>query len=71
MIPFWILHYFGQAVAQAAQRGGGATVPEGVQETWRCGTEGRGLVGLVGMCWWLDLMILMVFSNLSNYIIIC
>ena len=26
-----------------------------VQETWRCGgTEGHGLVGMVGMGWWLD-----------------
>ena len=36
----------GEAVAQAAQGGGGVTVPEGVQEPWRCSTEGRGEDGL-------------------------
>ena len=29
----------------AAQGGGGVTVSEGVQETFRCCTEGHGLVG--------------------------
>ena len=29
----------------AAQGDGGVTVPGGVQETFRCGTEGHGLVG--------------------------
>ena len=33
------------ALAQAAQGGGGVTIPEDIQETWRCGTEGHGLVG--------------------------
>jgi len=32
----------GRAVAQTAQGGGGVTIPGGVQETWRCGTEGYG-----------------------------
>jgi len=32
---------------QAAQGGGGVTIPGGVQEMWRCGTEGHGLV-----VWW-------------------
>lgn len=32
----------GNAVAQAVQRGGGGTVPGGVQEPQRCGTEGNG-----------------------------
>ena len=31
-----------EALAQAAQGGGGVTIPGGVQEMWRCGTEGRG-----------------------------
>ena len=26
----------------AAQEGGGVTIPGGVPELWRCGTEGRG-----------------------------
>jgi len=29
-------------VAQAAQGGGGVIIPEGVQETRRCGTERHG-----------------------------
>ena len=37
----------GDALAQAAQRSGGATVPGGAQEKGRCGTEGHGLV-----VWW-------------------
>ena len=39
-------HFFsesGEAVAQAAQRGGGVTVPGGVQGRGECGTEGHGL----------------------------
>ena len=32
----------GEAVAQAAQGGGGGTIPGGVQETWRNSTEGSG-----------------------------
>ena len=31
-----------EALAQAAQGGGGVTVPGGVQEMWRCCTEGCG-----------------------------
>ena len=34
---------------QTAQGSGGATVPGGVQETWRFGTEGHGLVDMVWM----------------------
>ena len=33
---------------QAAQGGGGVTVPGGVQETCRCGTKEHGLVGSIG-----------------------
>jgi len=33
--------------AQAAQGSGGVTVPGGVQEACRCGTEGHG-----GWAWW-------------------
>jgi len=39
-----LLRKSGSALAQPAQRGGGVTVPGGVQETRRCGTEGHG--------WW-------------------
>ena len=37
----------GEALAQAAQGSGGVTVPGGVQEKGRCGTEAHGLV-----IWW-------------------
>jgi len=36
-----------QALEQAAQGGGGVTVPGGVQKTCRCGTLGSGSVGMV------------------------
>ena len=45
----FLLHQSGDALAQAAQGSGGVTVPGGVQEPWRSGTEGHGLV--VGMGW--------------------
>ena len=32
----------GEAVAQAAQGGGGVTVPDSAHEPWKCGTEGHG-----------------------------
>jgi len=34
----------GQALEQAALGGGGVTVPGGLQETFRCCTEGCGIV---------------------------
>ena len=34
--------FLGQVLAQAAWGGGGVTVPGGVQELWRCGTERHG-----------------------------
>ena len=37
-----LLRKSGEAVAQAAQGGGGVTVPGGVPEPCGCGTEGRG-----------------------------
>ena len=40
---------FKEVLEQVAQGGGEVTVPEGFQETCRCGTEGCGLVGMVGM----------------------
>ena len=35
----------GQELEWAAQGGGRVTIPGGVQETYRCCTEGHGLVG--------------------------
>jgi len=39
----------GQALDWAAQGHGGVTIPRGILELWRCGTEGRGLVCMVVM----------------------
>jgi len=55
----------GQALAQAAQGGGGVPIPGGVQKMCRCGTLGYGLAGMGGLGGWLDVMILEVFSNLT------
>jgi len=41
-------------VAQAAQGGGGVTIPGGVQERWRCGTEGRGYWVILVVGGWLE-----------------
>ena len=38
----FLLRKNGEAVAQAAQGGGAATIPGGVEEPCGCGTEGRG-----------------------------
>ena len=43
-----LLRKYGEALAQAAQGGGGVTAYGGIRETWRCGTEGQGLVGSTG-----------------------
>jgi len=51
-----------EASEQAAQGGGVATVPGGVQEMWRCDTKELGLLGNIGG-WW---TILEVFSNLND-----
>ena len=49
---------------KAVQGGGGVTIPGGVQKTCRSGTLGYGLVGMMVLGGWLDLMISEVFSNL-------
>jgi len=54
---------------QAAQGGGGVTILWGVEDMWRCGTEGYSLVGMVAMGCQLDLVILVVFSNLNDSMI--
>jgi len=41
----------GQALEWAAQGGGGIAVPKGVQETFRCCTEGHSLMGNIGGTW--------------------
>ena len=58
-----------QALAQAAQRDDGVIVPGGVQELWKCGTEGHGW-----WAWWgglvLGLEILVVFFSLNDSMIL-
>jgi len=44
-------------------------MPEGIQELWRCSTEGHDLGGMMGMGWPLNLTILEVFSNLNGSMI--
>ena len=51
---------------QAAQGGDGVTVPGGVEEMFRCSTEGHGLVGNIGDRWTVDWMIIEVSSNLDS-----
>lgn len=36
-------------LARTAQGSDGVTIPGGAQERWRCGSEGCGLAGMVGM----------------------
>jgi len=55
---------------QAAQGGGGVTIPGEFQKTRRCGTSGHGLAGMVVLGSRLDLMILEVFSNLNVSVIL-
>ena len=44
-----ILRKSDDTLEQSAQRGGGVTIPGGVQEKGRCDTEGHDLVGMAGM----------------------
>ena len=44
-----LLQKSSEAAAQAAQGGGGVAAPGAVHEPCGCGTEGCGLVNLVGM----------------------
>ena len=55
---------------QAAQGSGGVTIPGGVHEKGRCGTEGHGVVGNIGAKCTVDLDDLEVFSNLNDSMIL-
>ena len=55
---------------QAAQGGRGVPIPGGVQKPCRGGTLGHGLAGVGVMGRWLDLVILEVFSNLNDSMIL-
>lgn len=50
----FLLRNNGGALQQADQGSGGVTVLGSVQELWRCGFEGFGLVNMVLMICWLD-----------------
>jgi len=43
----FLLRKSDEELEQPAQGGGGVTVPGGVQEKQRCGTEGHGLLRMV------------------------
>ena len=60
----------GQALEWAAQVGGGVIIPGGVQGTFGCCTEGRGLVGNIGGRWMVGLGDLRGLSNLGNSVIL-
>ena len=60
----------GQALEQAAQESGGVTIPGDVKKTCRYGTSGHGLADMVVLGWQSDLMILEVFSNLNDSMIL-
>jgi len=57
----------GQALAQAAQGGGGVPISGGVQTPCGCGTWGHGLAGTEVLGWRLDLVTSEIFSNLWCY----
>lgn len=46
-----LLRKSGEVLEQAPRGGGEVTVPVGLQEPWRCGTYGHGLVGSLGGGW--------------------
>ena len=50
----FLLRRNGGELEQDDQGSGGVTVPGGLQELWRYGTEGLGLVNMVLMGCWLD-----------------
>ena len=55
---------------QDDQGDGGVTIPGGVQDMRRFGTEGHGLVGMVGVGWLVGLVILLVSSNFNAFVIL-
>jgi len=57
-------------VEQVAQGSGGVSIPGGLQKMCRHSTLGHRLVGMVALGWWLDLMILEVFSNPNDSMIL-
>jgi len=64
-----LLRKSGDALKQVAQGDGSLSDPGGVQEACGCGTEGRGLVGMVGY-WLVGLDDLSGHSNLNDFMVI-
>ena len=64
-----LLQESGQVLEWALQGGGGVAVLGGVQETFRCCTEGHGLLGTIGDRWIVGLDDLRHFSNLADSMI--
>jgi len=67
------INLFSETVArhwnQATQGNGGDIITGIFQETWRCSTQGHGLVGNTGGMWTVGLDDL-VFSSLSDSVIL-
>jgi len=63
-------NYWKLAPEQDVQGGGEVTVTGGVHEIWSWGTEEHGFLGMLGMGWQLDWMILEVFSNPDDSIVL-
>ena len=62
----FLLRRSSQGLEQAAQGGGGVTIPGGGEELWRCRTKGHG-----EWAWWDDLGLdLEVFSDLIDSMIL-
>ena len=51
-----------EALKQAAQGGGGITVPGSVQEPYRCGTKEYSIVGNIGGQWTVGLRLKSLFQ---------
>ena len=66
----FLLRKSDEALEEAAQGSGGVTIPGGVHEKGRCGTEGHGVVGNIGAKCTVDLDDLEVFSNLNDSMIL-
>ena len=59
-----------QALEQAVQGGGGVTDPRGVQGMFRCCVEERDLVRTIGDRWTVGQMILQIFTNVGDFMIL-
>ena len=70
MDKHFLLKNSAEILEQTAQGGGGLTNAGGVHEMFRCCSEGHGLVANIGGRCMLDWMILEVFSNRGDSVIL-